>query len=90
MTDKDSIAKIAARFPGLDFPGRTTLYAHEVAAKLGCSEKHVFDLIDEGRLDALDLTGSGNRTGRRALRVPREAWLRFLAAADTARNPDRN
>ena len=90
MTEKDSIAEIAARFPSLDFPGRTTLYAHEVAAKLGCSERHVFDLIDEGRIDALNLTGAGNRTARRSIRIPREAWLRFLASRSTVDHPERN
>jgi hypothetical protein len=41
-------AKIEMQFPGLDFPGRTTLYPHECAARLVCHVKHIYDLIKEG------------------------------------------
>lgn len=70
---------IQDEFPSLDFPGRTVLYVHEVAERLGYSEKHIFDLIDEGQLDAFNGTGRGNRTDRRSLRIPKEAYLRFVS-----------
>lgn len=70
-------------FPSLDFPGRTVLYPHECAEKLGCTVQHVLDLIEEGRLPAINIAGGNNLTGRRCLRIPIEAWSGFVRAAKT-------
>jgi excisionase family DNA binding protein len=45
----------------------------EVARRLGCSDVHVIDLIEEGKIEAIDV-GSG---GRKYWRVPREALERY-------------
>jgi excisionase family DNA binding protein len=65
-------------FPSLAFPGRTMLYAHEVAAKLSCDVKHVYDLIEEGKLRAVNIAGGNNVTDRRFIRVPIEAWNAYV------------
>jgi excisionase family DNA binding protein len=65
-------------YPGLTFPkDRRVLYIHEIAAKLRCTKRHVVDLIDEGRLRAINI-GGWMPSGRRKLRVPIEAWNDYL------------
>ena len=76
-------AKIEMQFPGLDFPGRTTLYPHECAARLVCHVKHIYDLIEEGELRAMDISGRNNLTDRRSIRIPIEGWRAFIAARTT-------
>ena len=68
-------------FSSLDFPGRTTLYPHELAERLGCSIDQVHDLADEGAISAIDIASPGAR--RRELRVPIEAWRNFIIARMT-------
>lgn len=71
-------------YASLDFAeGRTALYLHEVAAKLGITLKHVSDLVEEGKLDAINLASPGNKTGRRCLRIPIESYRQFVSAALT-------
>ena len=66
-------------FPSLAFPkDRTVLYAHEVAMKLRCDVGHVYDLIDEGKLRAINIAGGNNFTERRFVRIPVEAWNDFI------------
>jgi hypothetical protein len=71
-------------FPSLDFPGRTTLYPHECAERIGCAAQHIYDLIEEGQLGAINLSGANNLTDRRCLRVPIESWRKFLVERTTA------
>lgn len=66
-------------FPSLAFPkDRQMLYAHEIAAKLRCTVDHVYDLIDEGKMRAINISGANNLTDRRHLRIPVEAWNAFV------------
>lgn len=60
----------------LDFPGRTSLRPDEIAAKLGTSTQHILDTIEEGALQAVDVSGVGAR--RRCLRVPLEAYRDWI------------
>lgn len=70
-------------FDCLDFPGRATVTLAEIATKLGGSTQHYSNLIDDGTLTALDLTG---HTGsRRMLRVPVDEYRRFVLACLTNR-----
>ena len=69
--------------PSLDFPGRTALYPHECASRLGCTNDHIYDLIEEGLLKAIDISGGNNLTNRRCVRVPIEAWRDFLTRRST-------
>ena len=65
-------------FPSLGFdPARTVLYVFEVAAKLRISEQHVIDLIEEGKLRAVNIAGA-NCTDRKFYRIPVEAWSEYL------------
>ena len=64
------------QFASLDFPGRTTLYPHEVAEKLGISLDQIYDLADEGELGVIDLASKG--AGRRLLRIPLECYRDFV------------
>lgn len=63
-------------FASLDFPGRVTLYPHEIAEKLGMSVDQVHDLVDDGSLVAVNIASSG--AARRALRIPVEAYRNFI------------
>ena len=56
------------------FQGRTMLYVSEVAEKLRITEQQVRNLIDEGKLGAINV-GLGER---RFWRVPTEELQRFL------------
>jgi hypothetical protein len=50
-----------------------------VAKKLEVTTNHVADLIDEGQLEVLDVSGANNKTGRRCLRIPIESYLQFVS-----------
>ncbi len=62
-------------FFSMDFPNRATLSVREVAEKLGCSQRHVHDLIDEGKLGCINLSPGGGRAFRR---IPIEAYRDFI------------
>lgn len=62
-------------FFSLDFVDRATLSVREVAAKLGCSERHIHDLIDEGEFGCINLSPGGLRAFRR---IPVEAYRDFI------------
>jgi len=66
----DHLADVGSLIP----PGRKTLYLHEVARLLEMSTQHVRDLIEEGKLHAVDVGGGG----RKSWRVPTTAYERFL------------
>ncbi len=70
--------KTAPPFDSLDFPDRHLLYPHELADRLGCCIRHVYDLIAEGQLRAINISGGNNFTDRRSVRVPIECWRQFL------------
>ncbi len=62
-------------FPSLNFPkDRKVLYVSEVASRLGVTVQHVMDLIDEGKLQAINLGGHT----RKFWRIPVEAYQTFL------------
>ncbi len=52
------------------FPGRTSLYVHEVADALEISIPQVISLINEELLIAIEITGKGNKTSREHWRIP--------------------
>lgn len=66
-------------FGGLLFPGRSTLYVSEVAQKLSVTDRHVIDLIEEGKLKAINIGGE-NTSGRRFYRIPVHWYEEFLRA----------
>lgn len=63
-------------FGRLLFPGRTVLYVAEVAEKLDVTEQHIHDLIDEGRLGAINMGGGT----RKFWRIPVAEYEKFLRA----------
>lgn len=70
-------------FASLDFPGRTTLLPREVAQRIGISEQHLLDLIDEGALQALNIAGfhgipENSSAARRYWRIPVEYYRDFI------------
>lgn len=67
-------------FPSLDFPGRTALYPFEIAERIGCHVDHVHDLVEEGQLRGVDISGRNNVSNRRCLRIPIESWREFIKA----------
>lgn len=71
-----SMAEQLTFFSSLDFPGRTTLMVWEIAKRLGCSDKHVFNEIDAQELVTLDLKNKGS--GRRMARVPIECYRDYV------------
>jgi hypothetical protein len=72
-------------FPSLDFPGRTVLYMHEVAERIGCSIDKAYTLVDDGSLAAVNIAGA--TATRRELRVPIECWRNFIVQRMTAPMP---
>lgn len=74
----NSAAKLDPSFESLDFPDRQVLYPFELAARLGCSSRHIHDLILDGELRAIDLSGRGSFSGRKYIRIPIESWRQFL------------
>lgn len=62
--------------PSLDFPGRTTVLVREIAARIGVSERHLFNEIDSGALVVLDLKATGS--SRRCARVPVECYRAYI------------
>lgn len=69
--------------------GRRTITVSEVAKELRCVVQHVFNLIETGRLGAIDIStgrplSPGKRTiHRQAVRVPVEAWDAFIKDSST-------
>lgn len=68
-------------FASLDFPGRSMLYPHEVAEKLGMSADHLHDLMDDGSLVGMDIASPG--ASRREMRIPIESYRNFIVARMT-------
>jgi hypothetical protein len=66
------------------FPGRALLRVAEVAAALRCDDEHVFRLIDQGRLVAVNIATSTEiqrgtaKTFRKCLRIPTSAYDAFI------------
>ncbi len=68
----------AGAFPSLTFPAdRTVISVVELAGRLRVSKQHVTNLIEEGKLRALDI-GATNGTGRRRYRIPVESWEAYV------------
>ena len=71
------------------FPGRAVLTCHEVAAVFRMSVCHVRDLIDEGRLGAINISGQPVKPGKHSAaernyyRVPVSAYDQFIAINKT-------
>lgn len=62
-------------YPELKFPaGRGAASPAEIARKWGVTIPHVIELLDDGRLAALDMTGVGNKTDRQCMRIPLSAY----------------
>ncbi len=66
-------------FPSLDFPRRDSVSPADAARRLGCSLQHVYNLIIEGHLPAIDISRPGAARRRRRYSIPVEAWRKFLA-----------
>jgi hypothetical protein len=72
------------------FPGRVTLYVREVAAKLQVTEQHVINLIEGGRLHAVniakDIKGGTTKSGRTKAEFWRIPVASYDAFIDASRN----
>ena len=64
-------------FESLDFPGRHVVSALEIADRVGCTTKHIFNLILEGHLRAINISGRKS-PDRQTVRIPIESWRQFL------------
>lgn len=60
------------------FPGRSMLGVPEVAKALAIDEKHLIDLITEGLIDAVEVTGKGNKSSREHWRIPVSAYDDYI------------
>lgn len=73
------------------FPGVSNLRVAQVAWGLQCDDQHVFNLIEAGRLAAINIatqlpirTGRGStRTFRRSIRIPVSAYDAFVRQSQT-------
>lgn len=61
-------------FNALLFPGRKVLYVAEVAERLEISQRHVLDLIEEGKIGAIDVGGGI----RKHWRIPVGEFEKFM------------
>jgi hypothetical protein len=68
----------APSFESLDFPGRKVLFVFDIADRIGCSRRHVFELISEGHLRAVDISCRNTGTSRQAFRIPVESYRQFI------------
>jgi excisionase family DNA binding protein len=63
----------------------------QAAKELGCADNKIVELIDEGKLPAIDIAGSGS--SRRCLRIPiieaRKAFSKLRATRPTSQTPCR-
>jgi excisionase family DNA binding protein len=67
-----------ADFPSLCFPqDRTVLAVGEVARRMRVSEQHVINLIENGRLRAVNL-GASSSARWPYYRIPIEAWESYV------------
>ena len=58
---------------------RVVLYVSEIAEKLSITERHVINLIEAGKLKAINVGGE-NASGRRFYRIPVAWWEDYLRA----------
>lgn len=58
---------------------RNVLYVSEIAEKLDVTERHVINLIEEGKLRAINVGGE-NVSGRKFYRIPVDWWMEYLKA----------
>lgn len=63
---------------GLDTKAGSALHPSECAARLACHVDHIYDLVEEGQIKAVEISGANNLTSRRCLRIPSEAFEDFL------------
>jgi hypothetical protein len=63
------------------FPGRSTLKVAEVAAALRCDDQHIFNLVEEGRLTAVDIRNGDVTTAKKLPKGSRRRWLRIPVSA---------
>ena len=70
----------------MDFTGRTTVRLPEMAAKLGCSQRHLLNEVEAGVLTALDI-GAPSSSRRRRLRVPIECYRAYVGRCLTGPLP---
>lgn len=66
-------------FASLDFPGRSALYPHEIAEKLGMSIDQLYKLVDQGLLVGIDIASRG--ATKRRIRIPVESYRTWVAEA---------
>jgi len=60
--------------PQSEFAGRSVLYVSEVAKRLEVTEQHILNLIEEGKLQAIDIGGGS----RHFWRIPVPALETFM------------
>lgn len=63
------------------FPGRSTLKAGEVADALRVDDQHIFNLVEEGRLLAIDVRNGEVTTASKLPKGSRRRWLRIPVSA---------
>jgi hypothetical protein len=63
------------------FPGRSTLKVAEVADALRCDDQHIFNLVEEGRLTAVDIRNGDVTTAKKLPKGSRRRWLRIPVSA---------
>lgn len=74
---QEELALSAVRSHAL-FPGRTTLYVYEVSRALQISENQVINLIESGKLAAVNI-GNGSK-GKRFWRIPVSAFDAYVGS----------
>lgn len=63
------------------FPGRSSLKVAEVASVLECDDQHIFNLVEEGRITAIDIRNGETSTASKLPKGSRRRWLRIPVSA---------
>lgn len=58
-------------------PAKKVLRVDEAARELNCTSQHILDLVEEGKIRAINIAGE-NTSARRFVRIPMEAWTAYL------------
>ena len=78
ITQADLDLPLASVLSHKRFPNRSMLMVPEVARALEIDEKHLIDLINEDLIDAVEITGRGNKTSREHWRIPVSAYDEYI------------
>lgn len=74
-------AALAPELCDVSFPGQRFVTIHQCAKALDCDPRTILAHVESGQLQAVNISTSPR--GRPCYRIPRDAWLEWLAERQT-------